>query len=141
MSKPPLPALLLALASSTAFGAGAQKQCYSARDEIFAGKQSLGFYEASANVTSNEGSTFVAFWVSMPDSGQVLGDSKIPAKIDAAGKYTFRFIDGWNNKGRGSLVVSGKRATLTLEEEEVAEGGNNILRNYGTHKLTQSACK
>lgn len=136
-----LPALPLALASSAVFASEAQQQCYSASDHIIVGNQSIGFYEASASVSGHEGFTYIAFRVSMPDSGQVLEDSRVPVKTDAPGKYTFRFIDGWNNRGKGRLVVYGRRATLTLEAEKIAEGGYNILRSYGTHELQQRACQ
>jgi hypothetical protein len=140
MLKPQWIAILLVFTSGTAWGADASKQCYALREEIFVGNESLGFFEAEARLTSRAGSSFVSFWVVMPDSPQVLGGEEITAKSEVPGNYIFRFVDGWNNRSRGSLSVSGRRATLTLEIEPAGETASTISRNYGSYELVQSSC-
>lgn len=115
--------------------------CYSVREKIFAGKTFLGYYEATARITKKSSVFFISFLVSMPDSGQVLESDKNIAIQSKVSNYTFNFTDGWENTGKGKLSISGNNAILNLKEEKVAEGGNNILRNYGTHNLKKVICK
>jgi hypothetical protein len=141
MHKPSYFVLAFAIVAGSVFAADTQRRCFSIREKIFANDEPLGYYSAGVSIETTAGSNVVSFTVKMPDSPQILEVSQVAAKSIGTRSYTFQFVDGWGNKGKGSLVVSGKRATLDLNEEEVAQGGNNILRNYGTHKLLLGHCK
>ena len=133
---------LIAILCSTTVGAkDISDKCYSVREKIFDGNRSLGYYEATARLKKQPNSILISFLVSMPDSGQVLESEKNIATEPKPNTYIFHFTDGWENKGKGSLAISGNRAILNLQEEKIAEGGNNILRNYGEHHLKKTSCK
>jgi hypothetical protein len=133
-------ASIIILVPSAAFGADSSTRCYSAKEELFGNGQSLGYSYASASIANDDKSALVSFSVSMPDSGQVLGNEKIASTRIAPNSHEFRFLDGWGNQGKGTLVMSGKHASLILEVEKVNPGGNNILRNYGKYNLSLSQC-
>ena len=133
-------ALLVILISSAALGAGRGTRCYSVKEELFGNGQSLGHINASASIESDDEPALVSFSVTMPDSPQILGDEKLVSKLIAPNSYEFRFLDGWGNEGKGTLVVSGKQADLILEVEKVKPGGSNILRNYGKYNLSLGHC-
>jgi hypothetical protein len=132
-------ALLVILIPSAAWGAGSSKLCYSVKEELFANGKPLGHINASVSMTSDE-PALVSFFVTMPDSPQILGAEQLVSNRIAPNSHEFRFLDGWGNEGKGTLVISGRQADLILEVENVKSGGSNILRNYGKFKLSLSHC-
>ena len=133
-------ASLVILVPSAAFGAVSSTRCYSVKEELFGNGQSLGRINASASIESDDEPALVSFSVTMPDSPQVLGGEKLVSKRIAPNSYEFRFLDGWGNQGKGTLVVSGKQADLVLEAVKLRPGGSNILRNYGKYNLNLGHC-
>ena len=85
------------------------------------------------------GSALVSFSVTLPDNPQVLSGDEIKATRISSTAYKFRFVDGWGNSSKGLLVISGKRAKLTLEIENYVP--SNIIRNHGESDLNRSSCK
>ena len=132
---------MLALAANAAIGSATSVQCFSASEQAFGPEDhSLGFLRVTASVTHKAGASLLGFSVSMPDSPEILDAEHLVAESASRGVYRFHFVDGWGNKGKGSLALSGRKATLDLNVEQEAEGGNNVRRNYGTFVLKQSKC-
>jgi len=132
-------ARIVILMPSAAWGAASSTLCYAAKEELFGNGQSLGHINASVSMTSDE-PALVSFSETMPDSPHLLGDGKFVSKRIAPNSHEFRFLDGWGNEGKGSLVISGRQADLILEAVKLKPGGSNILRNYGKSKLSLGHC-
>jgi hypothetical protein len=116
---------------------------YYTEEELFAGKRSLGKYYTCLKLYSADNFILVDFHVYFPDSQQTLEGKKIPVKVDSANNLDFRFIDGWNNRGKGLFRKTGGKYILELEEVMPSNEpySKNILRQYGSYTLKHTRCK
>jgi hypothetical protein len=104
------------------------------------GKFPLGDFVMKARLTIT-GSHFVLdAWNRMPDNSQIL-DFKADGTYQSKGPTRIRFIDGFDNRGRGTFTASSSEMRIDIDRVKVAEGGENIGRNYGTYKLSSRGCK
>lgn len=100
----------------------------------------LGDFVMKARLTVRGSHYDLTAWNTMPDNPQIL-------MIDADGTYRptgptpFRFIDNFDNHGRGSFRVRGPLLRIEIERVQTAPGGENIGRNYGPYTLSRRGCK
>jgi hypothetical protein len=79
-------------------------------------------------------------WNVMPDNSQIL-TFNADGTYQHHGPTRIRFIDGFDNQGRGTFTANGAEMRIDIDQVKVAEGGENIGRNYGSFKLSSRGCK
>jgi hypothetical protein len=100
----------------------------------------LGAFIMKARLTINGSHYILNAWNVMPDNSQIL-------EIHADGTYRrngstpIRFIDNFDNRGRGSFTATKSAMHLEVERVKASELGRNIGRNYGAYDLKSKGCK
>ena len=100
----------------------------------------LGSFTMKARLNVSGNHYVLDAWNVMPDNPQVLAFTA-DGTYQKNGPTKFRFIDGWDNRGRGAFTVTRSEMMIEMERVSVAEGGENIGRNYGSYKLSTRGCK
>lgn len=131
--------ILVALLPVAVLAIDRPEQSFVDRAQLYAGKDPIGYYVACATLLTSGAVPRIRFSVYMPDSGQDLG-GEVDVEKTGDGAYKFDFEDGSGNRGQGSLTIKGVKATLFLKATHFEPGRGNVLRNYGTHKLTRGVC-
>ena len=98
----------------------------------------LGEFWMVVDVQRRGREIYVEFENEMPDSGQRLR-SQGQARPRPNGTVRFKFTDTWGNQGVAALSRLGV-ITLTPVVPAADVLSKNVLRNYGTYRLTKKAC-
>jgi len=97
----------------------------------------LGDFIMSVEITRKGGSYAVTIANQMPDNSQILEAETGDASVLRDGSLAFSFTDNWENEGRARVYPTGK---VVLVMTKRAETMNQIGRNYGTFKVSNSDC-
>jgi len=140
-------ALAIPVSLAAAGNAAARKSitayCLSDQTEADAGRgQSfpLGDFVMKARLVITGSHYVLEAWNVIPDNSQTL-------EIHADGTYRrngstpIRFIDNFNNRGRGSFVATKSKLHIDIDRVKASPEGRNIGRNYGSHDLKSDGCK
>lgn len=116
---------------------------YCAREEVTeetdSGETLVGAFLMTADLRRRGTHFSISFMNRMPDNPQILSaDPPVPAVRMRDGSLRFRFDDGWGNRGEGRFSSDGTMRLRVLRRSR--DGGSNITRNYGTFRLSRSAC-
>lgn len=79
-------------------------------------------------------------WNLMPDNSQILS-FQADGTYQRSGPTRIRFIDSFENRGRGTFTATQSEMQININQVTVADGGENIGRNYGSYKLFSRGCK
>lgn len=110
--------------------------------EPFSAGPSVTDYLYACVVISNQARhQTLSFYVLMTDANQLLAGDRLPVEHERNGGLSFKFVDGWNDHGKGTFKVNGDKAVLDLTMTKPSSGPHNIGRNYGTYVLTRGFCK
>jgi hypothetical protein len=100
----------------------------------------LGNFEMRARLTLSGSHYFLKAWNRMPDNPQLL-EFEADGTYQQHGPTRIRFIDGFDNRGRGSFTATASEMHIDIERVKTAPGGENIGRNYGPNTLRSRGCK
>ena len=93
-----------------------------------------------ARLSLNGGHYVLDVWNVMPDNPQILTFTA-DGTYQRKGPTHIRFIDGFDNRGRGTFTATSSEMRIDIDRVKVAPGGENIGRNYGSYKLSSRGCK
>jgi len=131
---------LALLATSGEAAAKSRTISYCLEDDHVEFADTTGTFAMKARLAVSGSHYVLNVWNVMPDNPQVL-------IVDANGTYLpngltrFRFVDNFDNHGRGSFKVAGSIMRIEIERVRTAPGGENIGRNYGPYVLSRRGCK
>jgi hypothetical protein len=100
----------------------------------------LGDFVMKARLSLSGSHYILDVWNVMPDNPQIL-EFTADGTYQRKGPTHIRFIDGWDNWGRGTFTASSSEIRIDIDRVKVAPGGENIGRNYGSYKLSSRGCK
>ena len=103
-------------------------------------KISLGNFVMKARLSLSGSHYVLDVWNAMPDSPQNLTFTA-DGTYQRKGPTHIRFIDGFDNRGRGAFTATSSEMWIDIDRVNVAPGGENIGRNYGSYKLSSRGCK
>jgi hypothetical protein len=79
-------------------------------------------------------------WNVMPDNSQTL-EIHADGTYHRSGPTPIRFIDNFNNRGRGSFIATKSTFHIDIDRVKASPEGLNIGRNYGSFDLESHRCK
>jgi hypothetical protein len=94
-----------------------------------------GTFEMQARLSISGSHYKLSVWNVMPDNPQVLA-LNADGTYRPSGPTPIRFIDSFENQGRGSFAVKDRNLTIQIERTKISDYGANIGRNYGKYTLT-----
>ena len=135
---------LLSLATSSEAATKAQTTDYCEVDALQAtdGVKTfpLGNFVMKVRLTLSGSHYVLDAWNVMPDNSQILTFTA-DGTYQRNGPTHIRFIDGFENRGRGTFIATSSELRINIDQVKVAPGGENIGRNYGNFKLSSRGCK
>jgi hypothetical protein len=100
----------------------------------------LGNFIMKARLSLSGSHYVLDAWNVMPDNPQIL-EFTADGTYQRSGPTHIRFIDGFDNRGRGTFTATSSEMQIDIDRVKTAPGGENIGRNYGSYKLSSRDCK
>jgi hypothetical protein len=100
----------------------------------------LGDFVMKARLTVRGSHYVLEAWNVMPDNSQTL-EINADGTYNRTGPIHIRFIDNFNNRGRGVFTANGSVMRIDIERVKASLEGLNIGRNYGSYTLHSRGCK
>ena len=103
----------------------------------------IGDFEMCVKIFLNRAQGYVSIWNHMPDSDQYLVISVAPLHEISTGKLTFKFTDGVDNEGIGSIEYPDAehiRVDIKATKKTESPLDRNIIRQYGINVLPEASC-
>ena len=134
--------LLAAVPSPAAAHRSTEAYCINEPLEADTGRETfpLGSFVMKAKLVIDGSRYTLDAWNVMPDNSQTL-EVHADGTFRPSEKTPIRFIDNFNNRGRGSFFATKATFHIELERVKASPEGLNIGRNYGSFDLKSEGCK